>query len=187
MLITILGPDGTGKTTLAKRLGDELGNLHYVYFGNNPESRKYRYFKKFLSRERKGKFNTLLRYIFIFINDYHYHRLARKQHIVSDRCPIDKYVGTKINKDKARHMYHAVALKILPKPHRVILLEGDPEVIYRRKEEIPVSVITESVKLYKEYLERHNISYVSIETVKNVLEQTFDLAKEEVIQLIGEK
>jgi len=84
-------------------------------------------------------------------------------------------------------MYHAVALKILPKPHRVILLEGDPEVIYRRKEEIPVSVITESVKLYKEYLERHNISYVSIDTVKNGLEQTFDLAKEEVIQLIGEK
>ena len=40
MLITILGPDGTGKTTLAKQLADDISNLEYIYFGNNIESRK---------------------------------------------------------------------------------------------------------------------------------------------------
>ena len=43
MLITILGPDGTGKTTLAKALSEQIDGLDYVYFGYNNESRNYKY------------------------------------------------------------------------------------------------------------------------------------------------
>ena len=43
MLITVLGPDGTGKTTLANKLAEAYDNLEYIYFGNNIESRKYKY------------------------------------------------------------------------------------------------------------------------------------------------
>ena len=44
MLITILGPDGTGKTTLAKLIAEKYFNIDYIYFGNNLESRKYKFF-----------------------------------------------------------------------------------------------------------------------------------------------
>ena len=48
MLITILGPDGTGKTTLAKLIAEKYFNIDYIYFGNNLESRKYKFFSNFL-------------------------------------------------------------------------------------------------------------------------------------------
>ena len=49
MLVTILGPDGTGKTTLARLLAEKIESLDYVYFGYNKESRQYKYFDVFLS------------------------------------------------------------------------------------------------------------------------------------------
>ena len=48
MLITILGPDGTGKTTLANALSEKIDRLEYLYFGGSNESRKYRFFESFI-------------------------------------------------------------------------------------------------------------------------------------------
>ena len=78
MLITVLGPDGTGKTTLANKLAEGYNNLEYIYFGNNIESRKYKYFNSFLYSQKSGKWNTFLKYIFIFINDFYYFNLSQK-------------------------------------------------------------------------------------------------------------
>ena len=61
MLITILGPDGTGKTTLAKLIAEKYFNIDYIYFGNNLESRKYKFFSNFLYANQKGKVNTFLK------------------------------------------------------------------------------------------------------------------------------
>ena len=54
MLITVLGPDGTGKTTLANKLAEAYDNLEYIYFGNNIESRQYKYFSRFLYSQKSG-------------------------------------------------------------------------------------------------------------------------------------
>ena len=180
MLITILGPDGTGKTTLAKQLAKEISNLEYIYFGNNIESRKYKYFSDFLYAQKSGKLNTLLKYFFIFINDFHYYNLAKKKNIISDRCPIDKYISTIIKEDKYRNLFHKFTLKLFPNPSFVILLEGNSEIIFRRKEEISISTIERYMLLYREYLTENNVAFYSIDTSVNGIEDTLKIAEFEI-------
>tara|TARA_B110001450_G_scaffold168828_1_gene157411 strand:- start:1184 stop:1747 length:564 start_codon:yes stop_codon:yes gene_type:complete len=187
MLITVLGPDGTGKTTLANKLAEAYDNLEYIYFGNNIESRQYKYFSRFLYSQKSGKLNIFLKYIFIFINDLYYFRLARKKHLISDRCPIDKYVGTIIFKDKFRNLFHKYSLKLLPNPDFVILLEGDPEVIYLRKKEISSDAISNYIDLYKIYIKSNSIKSYTIDTTKYNIKETYDLATIKIETLLNER
>ena len=186
MLITILGPDGTGKTTLAKLIAEKYFNIDYIYFGNNLESRKYKFFSNFLYANQKGKVNTFLKYIFIFINDFYYYNLARNKNLVSDRCPIDKYIGTIIKKDKYRNLFHKFTLKLFPNPDYVILLQGDPAVLYKRKEEISESNIISYISLYEKYIQSRNISFLVIDTTKNNILQTLSLASKQIEKVLSE-
>ena len=187
MLITVLGPDGTGKTTLANKLAEGYNNLEYIYFGNNIESRKYKYFSNFLYSQKSGKWNTFLKYIFIFINDFYYFNLSQKTHLISDRCPIDKYVGSIVYTDKFRNLFHKCSLKLFPNPDFIILLEGDPEIIYSRKKEIPSDVILKYIRLYKKYVQSNRIKYLTIDTTKYGIEETYDLAYLKINALLNER
>ena len=53
MLICIMGPDGTGKTTLAKKLSEELDDLEYIYFGGNKDQREFIWFNEYIKQDRK--------------------------------------------------------------------------------------------------------------------------------------
>ena len=180
MLITILGPDGTGKTTLAKQLAKDISNLEYIYFGNNIENRKYKYFGNFLYAQKSGKIYTFLKYIFVFINDFYYYNLAKNKNIISDRCPIDKYISTIIKEDKFRNLFHKFTLKLFPNPSFVILLEGNSEIIFRRKEEISISTIDRYMLLYRQYLNNNNVDFYSIDTSVNGIEETLKIAEFEI-------
>tara|TARA_Y100001935_G_scaffold255673_1_gene271479 strand:+ start:42217 stop:42771 length:555 start_codon:yes stop_codon:yes gene_type:complete len=184
MLIVISGPDGTGKTTLAKLLSDRIPDLNYIYFGSNVENRQYKYFDRFIKKEKSGKLRTAFKYFVTFLNDFYYFRKAQHQHIIADRCPIDKYVGTKIHNKKYRFLYHKLALRLLPDPDHIILLEGDLETIYQRKKEIPVSVIELMIKYYKEYIFDHNISFSTLDTTKYSLDESYTQAEKIVKELL---
>jgi len=187
MLITVLGPDGTGKTTLANKLAEGYNNLEYIYFGNNIENRKYKYFSSFLNSQKSGKWNTFLKYIFIFINDFYYFKLSQKKNLISDRCPIDKYVGSIIYKDKFRNLFYKYSLKLFPNPDFIILLEGDSKIIYLRKKEISSVIISKYISLYKKYIKSNSIKFFTIDTTKNNIEETYDLANEIINELLNER
>ncbi|PKA98305.1 thymidylate kinase [Flavobacteriaceae bacterium MAR_2009_75] len=175
MLIAILGPDGTGKTTLAKKLGEDVDNLDYIYFGYNKDNRRYKYFQDFIKSDLNNFFLIILRKVLVFINDLYYYHLARKKNIISDRCPIDSYIGTKIRGSKMKYYFGFLSF-ISPKPGYVILLEGDPQIIFERKQEIPVETIQSTVKNYKEYLKANKIKNTCIDTTKNNIERTYQIA-----------
>ena len=48
-LFVLKGYAGTGKTTLAKLIAEKYFNIDYIYFGNNLESRKYKFFSNFFN------------------------------------------------------------------------------------------------------------------------------------------
>lgn len=176
MLIAVLGPDGAGKTTLARKLAAKYPEITYVYFGNNPESRMYFYFKNFLSIQRKGKLNTILRYLAIFFNDLAYFNKAKREDLIADRCPIDKILQSSIAQDKGRLMYHKLAQKFLPHPDFIILLGGDSHQLYERKKEISVEKIKAYLGFYEDYFKRHKLNFHKIDSVTNDEENTFEIA-----------
>jgi thymidylate kinase len=175
MLITILGPDGTGKTTLAKALSEKIDGLDYVYFGYNNESRNYKYFNSFMKSEPKSFLKRIIKKGLRFINDFAIFYSAKKSHVISDRCPIDSYINTKIQGRRLRY-YYALLLRIFPNPNYIILLEGDSKVIYNRKKEISEFQISSVINYYKKYLTKNNIPYLVIDTVRNDINSTFNLA-----------
>lgn len=179
MLVTILGPDGTGKTTLAKALADKTDGLDYVYFGGSNESRKYRIFERFIKSELNNIFLRVVRKVLRVINDFDIYYQAKKNHIISDRCPIDNYIITKIQDRKIRHYYYVILL-FSPNPDLVILLNGDAEIIFKRKEELSVNEIRKYIKCYQEYLNNKQINYCMIDTVENDIENTLRIAKSEL-------
>ena len=183
MLIVILGPDGSGKTTLAKLLSKN-NDLPYLYFGNNLESRKFNYFKTFLNKNKKGKFNTILKYIFIFINDMHYYLLAKKKNIISDRCPIDKILGASIEKDRFRLFYQKLTQSMMPLPDYIILLSGDSQMIYTRTKEISVEKIEFYIEFYRNYIYEKKIPFLEIDTTINDLKSTFNLANSTIKHIL---
>ena len=54
---------------------------------------------------------------------------------------------------------------LTPNPDCVILLTGDAEVIYKRKEELSVNEIKNYIQFYKKYLDAKGINYKIIDTV----------------------
>ena len=120
MLIAILGPDGTGKTTLAKALSKKINDLEYIYFGGSNESREYRFFEDFIKSDLNNIFLKVIRKALRVINDLEIYYQAKKKHIISDRCPIDNYIITKIQGRKIRYYYYFILL-LFPKPDLVIL------------------------------------------------------------------
>jgi thymidylate kinase len=175
MLVTILGPDGTGKTTLAKELACKLDNFEYVYFGYNNESRHYKYGERFIKSDLNNVFLKAVRKLLVFWNDLYYYRLGTKKNIISDRCPLDSYIATKIRGSRMKNYYYFLSL-ISPNPEYVILLVGDPQIIYERKREITVQNIAKTIDYYKKYLAKNGIRFSTIDTSKNGVERTLFLA-----------
>ena len=82
--------------------------------------------------------------------------------------------------------YHSMTLKVLPNPDYVILLEGDPDIIYLRKKEISVNKIINYIKLYKKYIQSKNIRCYTIDSTKHNIQDTFNLASKKIDQLLNE-
>lgn len=186
MLVCIMGPDGTGKTTLAKKMSEEIDDLEYIYFGGNKDQRKFVWFKEYLKKERKGWLRTLFKYFLVFINDYAYFMQAKKKHMIADRSPIDKMIGSKMNGKKWRYIYHSIVLRLLPSPDLIILLDGDVDVIYERKREISREKILEYWSLYKSYFTKRRLAYIVIDSTVNDVDQVAHLAIQELEKVIYE-
>ena len=173
MLVTVLGPDGTGKTTLAISLAKKREGLEYIYFGGSNASRKYKFFEKFIKSDLKNIFLKIIRKSLRFINDLYVFQVAKRVNMISDRCPIDNYIITKIQGRKIRYYYYLI-LCFLP----------NPKIICKRKNELSKNEVRKYIQYYKYYLDSNKINYCTIDTVENNIKNTLRIANRELDSII---
>lgn len=174
MLIVILGPDGSGKTTLAKGLVEKIDTAHYRYLGHNPD-RKYAYGGKLIksTENQKGLLHLVGKFL-VLANDWVDHHTSKKELAIADRSSIDLLIGNQLFQRKSKVFYQWI-LPLYPKPDMVLLLKGDPELIYKRKPEHPPKRLKKLSQLYLNYLKDSSIPFDTIDTTQNSIRQAVDL------------
>lgn len=175
IFMVFIGPDGSGKTTIAKAiLEDEeirklfqLKNYFHGRFSYLPELKAIvSFFNKNIKKDSNSvnfspdEFGILRAIIYPVYYSLDYligHFLIRKikayySIVIFDRYFYDYFIQKKYAKCP-RWLLSLIA-KIIPKPDLVIYLKNDPEIIYTRKEDLPMKEIKRQIdiceKLIKE-------------------------------------
>lgn len=154
LLIAFSGPDGSGKTTLAKKLAENLKKksikLKLIHahgytvsqksFGMQPETvRRWRYFLRFLIPL------ALLDQWFTYLGKYK--PILKNKTLICDRYFYDKLVRMRyygISNQTLSKIY----LKLLPRPDFIFLVDSRPEKILKRKKEYQKKELERFRKIY---------------------------------------
>ena len=166
-----LGPDGSGKSTLTDLLVERLGGhadvlkVHRVYLGSGQPllwTRK-------LTRRLHGKTGPRAAAKPATARDVSPRRLRGPLHVMADEilrywvqvrprlAPhgvvlVDRYAYDVLrvnNHTVQRPWFRRLAVAIIPSPQVTFLLEGDPEVITARKQELTVAETTRQLHAYR--------------------------------------
>lgn len=205
----VIAPDGTGKTTFLDALLDEL-NFYYVNDVNDRRFHVYHFRPEILPNlgqvgEKAGvmkqdtdftnphrskpanPLSSLIRisyYTLDYIigwqkcvrNDVHYDRYT-----IFDRYSYDFIVDpgrTKLNLPESVRKFF---VKLTPQPKIVFCLDASPDVIYKRKQELPLEEITRQISEYRKLANMDTLRFKVI----NAEQTPGEMAREAAAIVIG--
>ena len=167
MMIAFIGPDGAGKSTLIHALCGELEksfpdikkkhlrprllpDLGQLKAGNN--SKKNGKTEWEIRQEKPGRISSLIRLTYYFL-DYivgYWCKirplLAQGKIVIFDRYFYDYIVDPFSKNINLPTVLPKFLLHFVPKPHITIALLNTPEIIYSRKNEIPIDEIARQIR-----------------------------------------
>jgi len=156
LLIAFCGPDGSGKTTLAKETVLQLRkngrDVHYCH------GHAYTFAPTSLGLKKKKvlKLRKLLCFLTpfglidnLFTYYFYYRPILKKKSLICDRYFYDK-LARLFNYGLINSFWLKVYLRLLPKPDLVFFLKLDPQTIRKRKKEYSLEELTKFNRAYKQ-------------------------------------
>ncbi|MFW6008259.1 MAG: hypothetical protein ACOCP8_03240 [archaeon] len=192
-ILTFYGPDGSGKTTVAKHLfekikinegGNRLGTLSsYSLLNMRTKAENYNKLRKSIEKSYSSRVKSYIRN-FLSYNEkllsYFIKILPHKliqRNFVFERFYLDLFTKSRrYQKYYFKHLEKIYGL-LLPKADLTFLMVGKPETIRKRKDELTKKEIEETYKFYYYLFKKYNQKYVEIN-----INQSLEKTKEEVFQ-----
>lgn len=138
-IITVIGIDGSGKSTLI----DKLGYQSFHFYNGVKKS------KKTESTTSKRKFSkerfflgTILKIYIPNLISYIKHKFTGKSTLVFDRYTFDYLILLKKKKSFYNNILYFL-FYFFPLPDKVVFLEVEPEVAFERKQEFDIKYLSE--------------------------------------------
>lgn len=199
VFVVLLGPDGSGKSTIADRVLKNIGGgfrrkRHFHWRpgvlprlgggrGKGGEKRKAQDVMPSLEY-KYGVFVSLVRYTyylmdFIIGGSLGIGLLKRKTTVVlAERYYYDYFVHPARYAFRLPMWVFRLGFLVVRKPDLLILLDNDPETIWSRKKELPLEEIKRQIRLYREIVSRVPFGCI-VQTGESV-----DSTAEEVVKKI---
>jgi thymidylate kinase len=194
--IVLLGPDGSGKSTIAKYTLERVsgsfhgGRVQYWRPYLLPAMGKLKFWNP--SEEvsinprphdhpEQNRFKSLLRF-FYYLTDYLigypikiYWAKVKKNIIIFDRYYYDYLVDLYRYQFNIPRWVPKLFLPLIPAPNMTIYLDADPAILHKRKQELPVQELKRQVKEFKKVLPQIPNS-ISVKTDKPINEMVGEIS-----------
>ncbi len=204
-MIVIIGPDGSGKSTVANQLQDiiceifkwDKKKMRTLHFRPNllPNIQKLVTFWRSTDtsgdfanphRAKPSNFVISLFRLFYYFLDYTfgylvkvYPLLGKLNIILFDRYYYDFIIDPSRSRIKLPRFIPMLLLKLIPKPTLTVLIDNDVDTILHRKQELPVPEIERQIAEY-----RSLIKYLPNATCVNGRKPIVDIVEEIAIEYI---
>ena len=187
--ICFLGTDGAGKSTIAKKLVNELTDkgftVKYLYFGWKPFLfttkiisslfRKKGYKIAESMNKKKVKLSIIqelmLTYYYIeYLARYLFQVMGREDYVILDRYFYDMYAhyGYTSKSIVFKHL-----IKMYPKPYRLFFLDVEIDVAKERKPEMDINLLREHKNKYEEL--RNIVDMIRIDSSETIEKNIMDI------------
>lgn len=202
-MLTLLGPDGSGKSTIAEKFKEELCNImvkdphdvQILHFRPNILPNLKKLFSRseydetkedFTSPHRAnpaGLLSSFFRITYYWLDYVIGYWLFLRRHCIAgkiyvfDRYFYDFIVDPFRSRIKLSDSVRSFFLKITPKPDIAVVLYSNATTIYERKKELSLKEIERQLKIYKDIADRYQ-NFYTVDTNKPIDEIVGDLSIE---------
>lgn len=178
--VAFIAPDGAGKSTIINRVKETVSgsfygvNLYYMrphLFKNLGHYNKLNPTEEAATNDNPhgvvcdGVFKSAVRFFFYNL-DFQLGTLLKinrkkinKQLVIFDRYYYDYFADMKRYKYSLPAWFPAVFEWMIPKPDMVFVLDGNPEVLYERKKELPISELEKQCSVFHQLAQNRKNFY----------------------------